>query len=126
MLKTDRFIENKELTITVNNIEANAELKLAKADRAKMQWPSIALLKVVGSIHDTIEKYAVRQPPCFGAGRGLKSLPGFKACRRVIESFSIFPIARRISSGLGAMKSIELGELGDRQQYRHVQAKDTL
>ena len=61
MLKTNRFIENKELTITVNHIEANAELKLAKADRAKMHWPSIALLKVVGSVHDTIEKYAVRQ-----------------------------------------------------------------
>jgi hypothetical protein len=36
MLKTNRFIENKELTITINNIEANDGLKLAKADRAKM------------------------------------------------------------------------------------------
>jgi len=60
-IQTGPLVEIQELAITIQHIEANAKLKLTKTDRAQRQGPSIALLQVVRSIHDTPEEYAVLQ-----------------------------------------------------------------
>ena len=60
-IKTGLPVEPKELAITIDHIESNAEVKLTKTDWAQRKGPSIALLQVVGSVHDTPEEYAVVQ-----------------------------------------------------------------
>jgi hypothetical protein len=59
MFKTSLLIENEEVTVTINDIKSNSELKLSKTDQAKVNRPGVALLQMVGSVHDTIKKYAV-------------------------------------------------------------------
>jgi len=60
-IKTGLLIEPKELLITIQHIESSAEVKLTKTYRAQRKGPSIALLQVVRSVHDTLEEYAVLQ-----------------------------------------------------------------
>ena len=60
-IKTSLLIEIQELVITIYHIEPNAKLKLTKTDWAQRKGPSITLLQVVRSIHDTPEEYAVLQ-----------------------------------------------------------------
>src|SRR5919109_3854781 len=48
------FVELRQVLIPLNDIEAHTELELAQAHRAKVQRAPVALLKVVGTVHQTI------------------------------------------------------------------------
>ena len=61
MIKTSLLVKKKERAITIHDIESCTELEFAKTDRAQGEWPGVALLQMVGSVHDAAEKYAVCQ-----------------------------------------------------------------
>lgn len=59
--KTDLSVKGKKPAIAIHDIEANAELKLTKTNRAKGDRPGVALLQVIGSIKDALEENAMLQ-----------------------------------------------------------------
>lgn len=67
MFKTNLPVKLKKPAITFRDIEPNTELKFSKTDRAEVKRSGIALLEVIGPIHDALEEYAVIQ--CEHMGR---------------------------------------------------------
>jgi hypothetical protein len=61
MIKGDLPVKIKKLAIAIQHIEADAELELTKTNRAKEQWPGVALPQVIGPVQDAPEEDAMRQ-----------------------------------------------------------------
>ena len=51
----------KQFTIASDDIKSNAVLKFAKTYRAQELRSGIAFFQMIGSVHDTLIKYAVRE-----------------------------------------------------------------
>ena len=59
MIEANLTVKMKKLAITLHDIESNTELKLSKTHRAQVEWPGVALLQMVGPVHEAHEEYAV-------------------------------------------------------------------
>src|SRR5262249_7323478 len=49
----------EQISVPFVDIEFDAVMKFPKIDRTQMQWPSITLIQVIGTIHQTIKENAV-------------------------------------------------------------------
>ena len=61
MIKANLSVKVKKPPVTIYHIESNAGMKLPQTDRAQGKWPVVALLEMVGAIHEAVEIYAVPQ-----------------------------------------------------------------
>src|ERR1035441_8857427 len=91
-------VKLRQCLITLHHIEANAELELPQAHRAKVQRAAVALLEVVGAIHDAVEIDAVGQTEHVPGLMGEHLHAPLQEQRRVILSPRL-PVKGRVVAG---------------------------